>query len=144
MKLFAVAVQGVRQFLVSLSLVRWLLPYHLQILFGGLGLLFLRELLYRTVSYSSYDTLNTLFNDIPVHVISYYAFFAGAWLTLISKNARYLPYGLWGYAFLALFPFEYLTLFDFVRAALYAYGGYALYRYASSPAGRETSRTSRY
>ncbi len=71
MQQFAVAVKEIRTFLNSFSIVRLIFPFHLHILFGGLGILFLEKLLYRSVSYSSYDTLNTLFNDIPLHLIAY-------------------------------------------------------------------------
>ena len=80
----------------------------------------------------SYKTFKLLFNDIPLHIIGYYGFFVGVWLTLISRNIKYLPYGLWGYAFLALFPFEYLTLGDLVQAAIYGVGGYGLFRYTAT------------
>jgi len=138
MRQFAVVVKEIRTFLTSFQIIRFLLPYHLHILFGGAGILLVREILYRSVSYSGYDALNTLFNDIPLYLIAYYGFFVGGWLTLISKNVKYLAYGLWIYAFLALFPFEYLVLGDFVRAAIYAVAGYYVYRYANSSASQDT------
>lgn len=141
MQQFAIVVKEIRAFLASFQIVRFLLPFHLHILFGGVGVLFLRELLYRIVSYSSYDTLHTLFNDIPLGLIAYYGFFVGIWLTLISRNVRYLPYGLWGYAFLALFPFENLVLGDIVQAAIYAVGGYFLFRYTSTSASQSDTRS---
>jgi hypothetical protein len=141
MQQFAVVVKEIRTFLTSFRLVRFLLPFHLHILFGGLGVLFLEELLYRTASYSSYDTLNTLFNDIPLHLIAYYGTFVGIWLTLISRDVKYLCYGLWGYAFLALFPFEGLSLSEIVRAAIYAFGGYAIFRYSSTPASGSDTKS---
>ncbi|MCD9020476.1 hypothetical protein [Cohnella silvisoli] len=130
MQQFAIAVKEIRALLTSFKIVKLVLPFHLHILFGGLGVLFLEELLLRTDI--SYKTWNTLFNDIPLHLIAYYGFFVGIWLTLISKNVKYLPYGLWGYAFLALFPFEYLGLANFVQAAIYAIGGFALFRYTAT------------
>ena len=141
MQQFAVVVKEIRKFLASFQIVTFLLPFHLYILFGGLGVLFVEEILYRNVSYSNYDALNTLFNDIPLHVIAYYGTFAGLWLTLISKNVKYLPYGLWGYAFLALFPFEGLSLFDIVRAAIYAFGGYLLFRFSASSSSKSDTRS---
>lgn len=132
MKAFDSVVRELRKWLNSFPLVRALLPYHLHLLFGGVGVLFLYELLLQTVSYSSYDTIHTLFHKVPLYAIGYYGFFAGAWLTLISWNVKYLPYGLWAFAFVELFPFEYLVLINFVRAALYIAAGFALMRYASS------------
>ncbi|TFE23694.1 hypothetical protein [Cohnella luojiensis] len=139
MQQFTIAVKEIRTFLTSFNIVRVVLPYHLHILFGGLGILFLWELLIRTDI--SYNTLDTLFNDIPLYLIGYYGFFVGIWLTLISKNVKYLTYGLWGYAFLALFPFEYLGLFDIVRAAIYGLGGYVLYRYTASSHSKSDSQS---
>ncbi|WP_256758660.1 hypothetical protein [Cohnella sp. WQ 127256] len=132
MQQFGIVVKEIRSFLTSFGIVRLSSPFHLLILFGGLGVLFLEKVLYRTVSYSSYDTMNTLFNDIPLHLIAYYGFFVGIWLTLISQNVKYLSYGLWGYAFVVLFPFEGLGLAEIVRAAIYAVGGYYLFRYTAT------------
>jgi len=106
--------------------------------------LFLEKLLYRTVSYSGYDTLNTLFNDIPLHVIAYYGFFVGVWLTLVSKDVKLLAYGLWAYAFVALFPFEYLRLEHFVQAVIYLAAGYGIFRYASTTQGKAQAQSSSF
>lgn len=132
MQQFAVVVKEIRTLLTSFKIVNLVLPFHLHLLFGGLGVLFLRELLYQIVSFSSYDTLYTLFNDIPLYLIAYYGFFVGLWLTLISKDVKYLPYGLWGYAFLALFPFEGLGLGEIVTTVIYGAAGYALFRYTAT------------
>lgn len=139
MQQFAVAVKEIRTFLTSFKIVRLVLPFHLHLLFGGLGILFLWELLLRTDI--SYRTLDTLFNDIPLYIVGYYGFFVGIWLTLVSRNIKYLPYGLWGYAFIALFPFEYLGLFDIVRAAIYAVGGYFLFRYTATSQSKSDSQS---
>jgi hypothetical protein len=63
MQQFAVVVKEIRKLLTSFKIVNLVLPYHLHILFGGLGLMLLWELLTRTSI--SYRTLNLLFNDIP-------------------------------------------------------------------------------
>lgn len=141
MQQFAVVVRELRTFLTSFKLVNLVFPYHLHLLFGGLGLLFLEELLYRNASFSSYDTLNLLFYDIPLHLIAYYGFFIGIWLTLISVNVKYLPYALWGYAFVVLFPFQGLGIFELVKAAVYAGGGYALFRYSASSHSESSNKT---
>lgn len=132
MKQFASVVRELRAWLTSIPWIRSFLPYHLHLLFGGVGILFLYELLLQIVSYSGYNTIDTLFNKIPLYVIGYYGFFAGIWLTLISKNVKHLPYGLWAYAFVQLFPFEYLGLQTIVSAILYVLFGFALFRYSAS------------
>lgn len=129
MRQFAVVVRELRTWFASLPFVKFLMPYHLILLFGGVGLLFLEELLYKIISYSSYDTL---FYDIPLHLLAYYSFFVGAWLTLISKDVKFLPYGMWAYAFVALFPFQNLYLGHIVTAVIYAVGGYFLFRYSAT------------
>lgn len=141
MQQFAVVVREIRKLLTSFKLVNQLLPYHLHILFGGLGVLFLEDLLYRTASFSSYNTLNTIFYDIPLHLIAHYGFFVGIWFTLISPNIKYLPYAFWGYAFVVLFPFEGLGLFELVRAAIYAGAGYALFRFSATSYSESNNRT---
>jgi hypothetical protein len=143
MQQFAVVVKEIRTFLTSFKIVNLALPFHLHLLFGGLGLLLVEELLLKITSYSSSDTLYTLFYDIPIHLIAYYGFFVGLWLTLISKDVKYLPYGLWGYAFLALFPFENLGLDDIVKAVIYGVAGYAAFLYtATSVSEADTSTLS--
>jgi hypothetical protein len=132
MQQFAVVVKEIRTLLTSFKIVNLVLPFHLHLLFGGLGVLFLYDLLVRIVSYSSYDTLNTIFHDIPLFLIAYYGFFVGLWLTLISKDVKVLPYGLWGYAFIALFPFEGLGLAEIVTTVIYGVAGYALFRYTAT------------
>ncbi len=141
MQQFAVVVKEIRTFLTTFKIVKLALPYHLHILFGGLGLLFLEDLLYRTASYSNYDTMNLLFYDIPLHLIAYYGFFAGIWLTLIAKGVKYLPYALWGYAFVILFPFQSLGIFEFVRAAVYIAGGYAMFKFTATSYSESDTKT---
>ncbi|RKP50082.1 hypothetical protein D7Z26_19925 [Cohnella endophytica] len=132
MQQFAVVVREIRTLLASFKVVALVIPYHLHLLFGGLGVLFLEKILYRTISYNNWDTLDTIFVDIPLHLIVYYGFYVGLWLTLISKNVKYLPYGLWGFAFVALYPFEHISLGQLVQAILYAVAGYGLFRYSAT------------
>jgi len=137
---FAAVLRELRGWLLSFPIIRLLVPYTLHLLFGGLAVLFVRELLYEAVSYDGYDTLNLLFNTIPLYLAAYYGFFAGIWLALVSPGLLYLPYAFWGYAFLALFPFHDLGLYDFVSTVLYGVGGALLYRFVSSPASGANSK----
>jgi hypothetical protein len=139
MQQFAVVVKEIRTFLTSFKIVNLVLPYHLHILFGGLGIMFLWELLTRTSI--SYRTMNLLFNDIPLYLIGYYGFFVGIWLTLISIDVKYLPYALWGYALLTLFPLEYLGLAEIVKTAIYAAAGYGLFRYSATSISESDTKT---
>lgn len=132
MRQFASVVRELRAWLGSYSWVRAVFPYHLHLLFGGVGILFLYELLLQIVSFSGYSTIDTLFNKIPLYVLGYYGFFAGIWLTLVSMNVKYLSYGLWAYAFVQLFPFEFLGLHTIVSTLLYVLFGWAAFRYAAS------------
>jgi len=142
MKLFGSVVRELRNWLTSFPLVRAAQPYALHLMFGGVGLIFLQNLLLQILPISSYDTIDLLFRQIPLFVIGYYAFFLGAWLTLISKNVKYLPYGLWAYAFYILFPFESynLTLRPIVSAIIYLVAGYFIFRYAASSASEQNTR----
>jgi|GEM_PF-747743 len=132
MKQFASVVRELRVWLGAISWIRLAFPYHLYLLFGGVAILFLQQLLIQVVPYSGYRIIDILFNKIPIHVIGYYGFFLGIWLTLISKNVKYLPYGLWAYAFVILFPFDYINLYTIVSAALYILFGYGLFRYSAT------------
>jgi len=45
MQQFAAVVREIRTLFLSIGTIRYLLPYHLHILFGGVGVLFLEKLL---------------------------------------------------------------------------------------------------
>jgi hypothetical protein len=141
MKQFASVVSALRAWFTSLPWVRKVLPYHLHLLFGGVGILFLYELLLNMVSFSSWDTIHTLFHKIPLYALGYFGFFAGIWLTLVSKNVKYLPYGLWAQAFVILFPFENLGLLEILRSILYIGAGFAVFRYAASSYSEADTRS---
>ena len=142
MNRFSVVLRSLRMWLLSFPVVRLALPLHLHLLFGGLGVLFLEKFLIEILPYSVYDTLNFLFYTIPLSVIAYYGFFSGVWLTLVSERIDRLPYGLWGYAFVILFPFQHLTLHAIVGAVIYALLGLGMHRYAKfASAERKTGKT---
>ncbi|MCM3634532.1 MULTISPECIES: hypothetical protein [Paenibacillus] len=105
----------------------------LKLLFGGLGIVFIRELLYTILPYQAYRAMNVIFYTIPLNSLGYHAFLLGAWLTLASKNVRYLPYALWGYAFYIMFPFTSISLSTIISTAVYALLGYGVFRYSASP-----------
>lgn len=141
MNQFAVVLRELKKWLTSFPVINLLLPYSLYLMFGGVGIQFLRELLEQILPYSSYHGIHVLFDTIPLSVIGYYAFFVGLWLTLISPSVPYVAYGLWAYAFVTLFPFEYLNLLLIVRAVIYVVAGYLMFRYAgAAPLKRGTSR----
>jgi len=104
----------------------------MQLLFGGLGIVFIREFLYLVLPYKSYKALNVIFYTIPLQSLAYHAFLLGAWLTLASKNVKYLPYALWGYAIYILFPFTSISLSSIIAAGVYAVLGYGVFRYSVS------------
>lgn len=144
MKRFALVVHALREWLTSISLLRRLLPYSLHFMFGGVGILFLYEFLLQVVSFSGYRTIDTLFNKFPLFLLGYYGFFLGSLLTLISRQVKLLPFGLWAYAFVLLFPFEYFNLHTIVGAALYILLGYGLFRFAASVYGNEDASKARF
>lgn len=143
MRQFAVVVRELRAWMLQVPLVRALMRIRLQLLFLGVLVQFVMEFLYEVVSVSGYGTLHDIFYDFPLALIAYYAFFVGFWLTLVSRDVRLLPYAMWMYAFVALFPFESLGLSEYVRAAIYFVAGFALMRYAASSYNAE-KRTSVY
>lgn len=144
MRQFAALIRELRAWLVLVPFVRTLMPIHLHLLFGGVSVLFARELLYELVSPSGYETLHNLFYDFPLDLLAYYSFFIGFWLTLISRDIRLLPHAMWAYAFVTLFPFESLGLAHYVRAAIYVVAGFALSRYAASSYNSPEKRTAVY
>ncbi|MFD0672534.1 hypothetical protein [Cohnella sp. GCM10027633] len=132
MRQFAVVVRELRAWILLVPFARALMPIRLHLLFWGVLVLFLNEFLYEVVSVSSFGTLHDIFYDFPLYLIAYYGFFVGFWLTLVSRDVRLLPYAMWMYAFVALFPFQSLGLAEYARAGIYFIAGFALLRYAAS------------
>lgn len=118
MKQFSNVLKEYGDWIHSIKWLALLLPYHLYILFGGIGGLFLYQLLVEADHY--FPTLWTL---------SHYAFFLGVWLTLAAPVKRYLPYALWAYALYVLVPFHSFSLFELIEIVLYAAFGYWFFRY---------------
>ncbi|WP_127587707.1 hypothetical protein [Paenibacillus koleovorans] len=119
MKQFSAVIREYTIWLTSFRIVRLALPYHLYILFGGLGLLLI------------YDVLIHQFRTFwPIlHTLGHYAFFAGLFLTLAAPAKKYMPYALWGYVFYILFPFKSFTLYQVCESALYVYLGFWIFKY---------------
>ncbi|GIP28114.1 hypothetical protein J23TS9_32440 [Paenibacillus sp. J23TS9] len=146
MQQFSVVLQETRKWFQSFRLYGVLAPFELHLLFGALGIQFLHELLYAILPYSSHHALNVIFVTIPLLLIALYAFWIGAWMTLVSGNVKYLPYALWINAFVILFPFNNIGLGGLVGALVYVGLGYVLFRYTASAyanvnhSGRETHR----
>nr|WP_280521259.1 hypothetical protein [Paenibacillus mangrovi] len=121
--------QETRKWFQSFRLYGILAPIELHLLFGALGVQFLYDLLISILPYSSNHVLSFIFHTIPLLVIAQYAFWVGAWLTLVSSNVKYLPYALWINAFIILFPFGFGGL---ISALVYALLGYVLFKYSAS------------
>lgn len=149
MQQFSVVLQETRKWFQSFRLYGVLAPFELYLLFGGLGIQFLNELLYSIFPITSYHALNVIFYTIPLSTVAHYAFWVGAWLTLVSANVKYLPYALWMNAFLILFPFTRIGLSGLISALVYVLMGYMLFRYTASSyahvhsSSRETQTSTR-
>ena len=123
MQQFAVVLKEMRRWLTGFEWVNLLLPYDIYILFSSLGFMFISEVL--QVCHIYWQPVNI------IDSICYFIFLLGILLTLISHNIKYLPYGLWFYALIMLFPFNYFSVGLLLRAVLYAYLGYALIRFTA-------------
>jgi len=107
--------------------------FQLHILFGSIGFMLLRSIIYEIAPYSAYHTLNTIFHTIPLLAIAKLLFFIGIWINLVSEfNVKYVPYALWLYVVYYLFPFTSMSLSSVVSIAAYVYLGYLLFRYSAS------------
>ena len=122
MKQFSNVLREYSGWLTSFRIVNFMLPYHLYILFGGVGLLFLNDLLSKF-----FDNYITAF-----FILGHYAFFVGIFLTLAASLKKYLPYAAWGYVICILFPFSYFTLYQIIEAIIYIYLGYVFFKYEAA------------
>lgn len=132
MQQFSVVLRELRQWFQSFAWYSYIQAFELKLLFGGIGVMFLQRILYQIMPIGSYSTLHMFFFTIPLFWIAKYAFWVGAWSTLVSQNIKYLPYGLWGYALFLLFPFDSFLLEILVSAAIYAFLGYAIFKFTAS------------
>lgn len=128
MKQFSNILREYTTWLTSFRIANLLMPFHLHILFGGVGLLFL----YKVILTQFHKYWNIFFT------VGHYAFWAGVFLTLAAPNKKYLPYALWGYVFYTLFPFRTFSLYQVCESALYIFLGYWLFKYEA----RETLASS--
>ncbi|MEF2967431.1 hypothetical protein V3851_16515 [Paenibacillus sp. M1] len=133
MQQFSIVLLELRKWFESLRWFGFIRRFELQLLFGGLGVLFLEELLFAVLPYQSFYFLSTIFHTIPLSTLASYAFLIGAWSSLVSGNVKYVPYGLWFKAFLILFPFVGISLGTLISAAVYVFLGYILFKFTVSP-----------
>ncbi|USB34344.1 hypothetical protein [Paenibacillus sp. YPG26] len=132
MQQFSVVLQELRRWFESFGWYRQLRKYDLHLLFGGLGVGFLYQILILILPYQSTSGLITLFYTVPLLALAHQAFLLGAWLTLTSGNVKYLPYALWLQAVLIIFPFSHISLSNLIPAAVYALLGYFAFKYTAS------------
>lgn len=126
MKQFANVVRELRSWLSSFPLIQMLLPYGLYIMFGSLGVYFLNDLVWVLFG-DTFWIISTLAS------LAYYTFLLGFWMTLITPNIRFAPYGLFLCGFIILFPFTTFSLVTVVRAGIFIFFGYWLLRFTASP-----------
>lgn len=111
-----------RLWLFSFPIVNKLTPFGLQIMIGSLGCSMIYEFI---LLFNYFSLLNVL------SAIGHYGFLLGFWLVLIDKNIKYAPYGLFGKAFILLFPFTSFYLSTILGAGMYLYFGYCLMKYTA-------------
>lgn len=121
MKQFANVIREYTIWVRSFRIVNVLLPYHLYILFGGLGVLLLNDILIQLDAYISL-----------LYPIGYYSFLAGIFLTLAAEHKKYLPYALWGYVFDVLFPFKSFSLYQIIESVIYIAAGYHFMKFEAA------------
>ncbi|RUS43815.1 hypothetical protein [Cohnella sp. AR92] len=136
MEKFANVLDSLREWFESIKWFSLVRAFELQLLLGGLGVMFIRHLLYEILPYSSYHALNIIFHTIPLYSLAYLAFLLGVWATLVSTNVKYTPYALWAYAFVYLFPFTGMSLSSLITPAVYVILGIFLFRFTVSQHAR--------
>lgn len=114
---------ALRDWLTSYSWVNFLMPYHLYLLFGGLGLMYLYDFVNFFGPYIRFLAM--------LSSVGYWIFLLGALLTLISFNLKYLPYAFFAYAFIYLFPSFSLSIAGIIRLFVFISIGILLLRYSA-------------
>jgi len=122
MQQFSIVRRELRKWLGGMEWANLAIPFDVYILFGSLALMFLNEVLQLAHLYAPFSILQAF---------GYYGFLLGCLVTLVSQNVKYLPYGLWAYAFLLLFPFTYFSLSTIFGVLFWGYLDYALMQYTA-------------
>lgn len=122
MQQFSNVRRELKKWLSGFEWANFCMPFDIYILFGSLGLMFVNEILLLVHIYA--------FSSI-LHTLGYYGFLLGCLVTLVSPNIKYMPYGLWGYACIILFPFTSFSPSVVLGALLWAYLGYAVMQYSA-------------
>jgi hypothetical protein len=104
---------ALRGWLTQYSWINLITPYHLYLMFGSVGYMFLYQIIT--------DLANRYIHILAiVNSIAYWTFLLGLLLTLISRNVKYLPYGLLIYIIQYLYPFAGFSFGSILRAAIFA------------------------
>lgn len=115
---------SLRGWLTQYSWINIILPFHTYILFGSLGYMFFYEILL--------DLTHRYIHILGIlNTISYWTFLLGLLLTLISKNIKYLPYGLLLYCIEYLYPYHSFSFGTILRVAIFASLTVAAFLYTS-------------
>jgi hypothetical protein len=118
MRQFSIVLREYTNWLTSIRWVNVIMPFHLYIMFGGVGLLFLSDLLILMGYYQTF-----------VYTIGHYAFFLGIILSLATPDKKYIPYVMWAYVIVLLFPFKYFSLYQIIESFIYIVLGYWFLKY---------------
>jgi hypothetical protein len=113
-----------REYTSWLTSIRWMnaiLPFHLYLLFGGVGLLLWSDLVTLTGAYQPL-----------VYTIGHYAYFLGIILSLAAPGRKFIPFAMWAYVIILLFPFKYFSLYQLIEAIVYLMLGYWLLKYQTA------------
>lgn len=125
MESFAKLLHEYRNWAKSFPAVALLLPYSLPIMFGSIAVDLLYELAW-TVFRRYFYFLGLL------DTIAHFGFLLGFWLTLVTKEIKWAPYGLFASVFVLLFPFTSFTLFSILKSAIFLFFGYWLLKFTAS------------
>src|SRR5690606_18412233 len=134
---FAKLLKEYRNWMNMFPAVTLLLPYSLYMMFGSVGIEFLNELIW-SVFRRTFSFLNVL------DTIAYFGFYVGFALTLISKEIKWAPYGLFASAFVLLFPFTSFSLFVVIKSAAFIYFGYRLLIFTAASASNHTGKEQQF
>jgi len=104
---------ALRGWLTQYGFINLIAPFHLYIMFISVGYMFLYQII--TDLTNRYIHVLAIFNSV-----AYWAFLLGLLLTLISRNVKYLPYGLLIYIIQYLYPFAGFSFGSILRAAIFA------------------------
>lgn len=146
MEQFYHVLKALKGFLNTNKIIVAITPHRIIILFGALAVKLMYTVIIHFITFSwfgssLYSTLrsgiNLIFNQIPLLTVAHFAYLLALWITLASKDIKFVSYALWINVLIGLYPFTSFSLSSLITAVVYAFLGFLVFQFANSSYGKK-------